>query len=91
MVNPHGLDDRAGCPPPRQARDKRELKGADNHAIGAFRHHEELVRIPIEGGEGGLVGGQVIKRLPRRAEFVVGEQVHDGRDIGRDGPPNLDI
>src|ERR1035441_2051205 len=55
MVNPHGLDDRAGCPPPGQAWDKRELKGADNHVTGDCRHHEELVRVPLKNREGGLV------------------------------------
>jgi hypothetical protein len=82
MVNPHGLDDRAGCPPPGQAWDKRELKGADNHVTGDCRHHEELVRVPLKNREGGLVRGQVIRRLPRRAKFVIGQHVHDGRDIG---------
>ena len=62
------------------------MQAADD--LAALLHHgEELIAVGVDGGEGGRVAR--VERRPRvltgLAEFVVGEQRDDGRNIGGGG------
>ena len=82
----HALDLAAPEADARQAGNEAQLQAADD--LAALLHHgEELIAVGVDGGEGGRVAR--VERRPRvltgLAEFVVGEQRDDGRNIGRGG------
>src|SRR5690606_7026446 len=76
--------------PPGQAGNEGQLHRRDDPAV-PLTHHEELVRICIDGRERRVVRLAVVRRLAGRANLVVREQGDHGWDVFEPGPAEGEV